>query len=251
MNKTYKIEQGKRVYAIGDIHGHVDPLHRLHDLIEADLKNRPVECATIVYVGDYVDRGPNSKGVLDALVERELTHPHFEHVFLLGNHEDAMFNEFMKDPCGHRQDWLQWGGVETLESYGVEVDRSKAYAPQAEDLAQALRATLPLTHQEFLKNLNLYHEVDDYLFVHAGIRPGVALEKQTKQDLTYTRDPFMAYEGPHSHRVVHGHTPPRNKRVDIRPNRINVDTHLYEGGPLSAAVIEGEDVRVLEVFHQS
>lgn len=248
MNKTYKIAQGKRIYAIGDIHGHVDPLHRMHDLIEADLNDRPVERASIVYVGDYVDRGPDSRGVLDALIEREITHPHFEHVFLLGNHEDAMFNEFMNDPLGQRQDWLEWGGIETIESYGIEVDKSIAYARQAEELAAALHAALPTTHREFLKNLALYHAVDDYLFVHAGIRPNVALEKQTKQDLTFTRDPFMAHEDHHPHRVVHGHTPPRNKRVDIRPNRINVDTHLYEGGPLSAAVIEGEDVRVLEVF---
>ncbi len=248
MNKMYKIAHGKRVYAIGDIHGHVDTLARMHDLIEADMKERPVDDATILYVGDYIDRGPDSKGVIDLLVERELYAPQFRHVFLLGNHEDAMYNEFMAEPQGHRQDWLQWGGAEAVESYGVEIDKSKAYGPQAERIAAELKEALPLIHHEFFKNLKLYYEVDDYLFVHAGIRPGVPIEKQTKQDLTFTREPFMSFEGHHPQRVVHGHTATRTQKIDIRPNRINVDTHHYGGGPLTCAVIEGEDVRVIEVL---
>lgn len=248
MNKTYNIESGKRIYAIGDIHGYADVLARMHDLIEADLKERPIDNAQIVYIGDYIDRGPDSKGVLDILIERELIAPHFDHVFLLGNHEDAMM-EFIKAPTGVRQDWIEWGGIEAIESYGVSVDKTKAYALQVDRLAEELVNALPLTHQEFLKNLQLHHVVDDYLFVHAGIRPDVPLEKQTKHDLTFTREPFMSHEGHHPHCVVHGHTPARE--IDIRPNRINIDTCLYGGGPLTCAVIEGSDVRVLQARQET
>ena len=246
MNKTFKITPGKRIYAIGDIHGHVEPLARMHDLIEEDRKQKPIDSATIVYIGDYIDRGPDSKGVIDALVERELVAPQFRHVFLLGNHEDAMANEFLRDPHGRRQDWLQWGGVEAAESYGVKIDRSKPYSAQAERIAKDILKAMPITHQEFYKNLQLYYVDDDYLFVHAGIRPGVKLAKQTKQDLTFSREPFMSHEGLHPYRVVHGHSPTKDMNIDIRPNRINVDTHLYAGGPLSCAVIEGADVRVIQ-----
>lgn len=247
MSKVYSIPENMRVYAIGDIHGYAEVLDRMHEAIEADLAERPIDRARIVYIGDYIDRGPDSKGVLDRLVERELVAPHIDHVFLLGNHEDAMFNEFMVDPRGHRQDWLQWGGLEALLSYGVQPEMQKPLAPQSPYLAQALSEALPLTHQEFFKNLQLHHVVGDYLFVHAGIKPGVALEKQTKQDLTFTREPFMSHKGHHSHRVVHGHTPTKNRKVEILPNRINVDTCLYGGGPLSCAVLEDTEVRVLEV----
>jgi len=190
---------------------------------------------------------PDSKGVIDMVIERELVAPEFHYVYLLGNHEDAMFNEFMNDPHGNRQDWLEWGGAEAAQSYGVNVDHSKAYAMQAEKIAQELHDLMPDNHKEFLKNLSLYHVVDDFLFVHAGIRPGVTLEKQTKQDLTFTREPFMSHEGMHPYRVVHGHSATRDGKVDICPNRINVDTGLYMGGPLTCAVIEGSEVRILEV----
>lgn len=250
MSKVYQLTEGKRVYAIGDIHGFADELAVMHDLIAEDVAANPIDEAIIVYVGDYIDRGPDSKGVIDMVIERELVAPEFQHVYLLGNHEDAMFHEFLKDPQGHRQDWLQWGGAEAAVSYGVEIDHSKAYAPEAERIAKELSDAMPESHKEFLNNLSLYHVIDDYLFVHAGIRPGVPLEKQSKQDLTFTREPFMSHEGHHPYRVVHGHTPPRDLKIDIRPNRINVDTGLYMGGPLTCAVIEGSDIRVLQVLNQ-
>lgn len=247
MNKTYKIAEGKRVYAIGDIHGFPDILAHMHNLIAQDYAANPIDKAIIVYMGDYIDRGPDSKGVIDMVIERELVAPEFEHIYLLGNHEDAMFNEFMNDPNGHRQDWLQWGGAEAAQSYGIEIDHSKAYAPEAERIAKELHEKMPESHKGFLKNLELYHVVDDFLFVHAGIRPNVPLQKQTKQDLTFTREPFMSHEGMHPYYVVHGHSATRDQKIDIRPNRINVDTGLYMGGPLTCAVIEGCDIRVLQV----
>ncbi len=247
MSKVFKIPDGTRVYAIGDIHGYADVLARMHDQIEADLRERPIDRAVIVYLGDYIDRGPDSKGVIDLLVARELDARQFEHVFLMGNHEDAMFNEFMNDPKGHRQDWLHWGGIECAQSYGVNIDPVAPIELQAEDIAAALRDALPLTHKEFFKNLKLSHIEGDYLFVHAGLRPDVPLAKQTKQDLIFTRQPFMSHEALHPYYVVHGHTPPKNREVDIRPNRMNLDTALYEGGPLSCGVIEGADVRILQI----
>ena len=246
MSKVFKIPDGTRVYAIGDIHGYVEVLGKLHEKIDADLRERPIDQAVIVYLGDYIDRGPDSKGVIDHLITREIDVPQLRPIYLLGNHEDAMFNEFMNDPKGHRQDWLHWGGVECAQSYGVNIDPVAPIDLQAEDIAAALRDALPLTHQEFYKNLSLYYIEGDYLFVHAGIRPDVPMDEQTKQDLTFTRQPFMSHEAYHPYYVVHGHTAMRNHQVDIRPNRMNLDTGLYEGGPLSCGVFEGNDVRVLQ-----
>ena len=247
MSKVYKIGTGKRVYAIGDIHGYPDVLARLHDKIDADLVKRPVEQAKIIYLGDYIDRGPDSKGVIDVILNRRDARDDIEHVCLLGNHEDAMFHEFLNDPEGHRQDWLQWGGVEAAQSYGVRVDEDISLVEQAVQIAEDLRQAIPTHHKEFYENLDLYHVVDDYLFVHAGLMPDVALDKQVKTDLTYTREPFMSFDGAHPYRVVHGHTSTKDRKVDIRHNRINVDTGLYMDGPLACAVIEGADVRVIEV----
>ena len=247
MSKVYKIGAGKRVYAIGDIHGYDDVLIRMHEAIDKDLVERPVEQAKIIYLGDYIDRGPNSKGVVDLILERCKALTDIEHVCLLGNHEDALFNEFLIEPNGHREDWLQYGGAEATQSYGVAVDETQTYADQAVRLAEELAQAMPNTHKEFYKNLELHHVVDDYLFVHAGIRPEVRLEDQTKQDLTYTREPFMSYEGHHPYRVVHGHSTTEDFQVDIRPNRINVDTGLYRGGPLACLVVEDVEVDVIEV----
>ena len=245
MTVEYKIPDDHRIYAIGDVHGYADILAKMHALIEADYKNRPVEKAHIVYLGDYIDRGPDSKGVLDQLIARELDAPDFTHIFLLGNHEGGMM-QFMQDPQGERRDWVQWGGLETLESYGVKPAMEKPLEQQFESLAQQLAAAMPLTHHEFLKNLRLYYEVEGYLFAHAGIRPGVALNKQEAHDLTFIREPFLSYEKPHPWRVVHGHT--AMTEVEMKPNRINLDSGLYRGGALSCAIIEGaQDVRILQV----
>lgn len=247
MSNNYRIPAGTRVYAIGDIHGYPDVLAQMHDLIEADIAERPIDQAQIVYVGDYIDRGPDSKGVIDLLVERELVAPNIQHVFIMGNHENAMI-EFMKNPNGERQDWLPWGGIEAIESYGIEVDRSQPLSLIAASLAEQLNEVLPLTHSEFLKNLKLMHQVGDYLFVHAGIRPGTRLDKQTKEDLIMIREPFLSSPDDHGFRVVHGHTISKAKGADIKPNRINLDSGLYSGGPLSCAVLEDDSVRIIEAW---
>ena len=244
MESPYSIPHNTRVYAIGDIHGYAQELDVMHDLIREDLDSNPVDEAQIVYIGDYVDRGPENDAVIQCLVERELNEPDIQHTFLLGNHEHAMI-EFMNDPLGARKDWLDWGGINTLMSYGVQPDMVKPLAPQAPDLAAALFEKLPLSHHEFLKNLSLYHEVGDYLFVHAGIKPNVPMEKQKPFDLTMIRTGFLDSDVMHDKRVVHGHT--SVKKMEVKPNRINVDSGLYYGRHLTAAVLEGTDVRSIEV----
>jgi serine/threonine protein phosphatase 1 len=249
MSKDFKLPQGTRVYAIGDIHGFSDVLSSLHEQIEKDRSERPIDRAVIVYLGDYIDRGPNSKGVIDQLIARNEGASDFEHVFLLGNHEDALFNEFMVDPFGHRQDWLQYGGAECVESYGVEIYRDISFSAQAERVAEEMALAMPQAHYEFYRGLKLYHLEDEHLFVHAGIRPSVKLEEQHKNDLTFTREPFMSHEDLHDYYVVHGHTATYDRQVDIRPNRINLDTGLYDGGPLSCGIFEaGQKIRLLQAF---
>ena len=244
MESSYSIPSNTRIYAIGDIHGYAKELHAMHDLIREDLAQSPVDEAQIVYIGDYVDRGPENDEVIQCLIERELDEPGIQHVFLLGNHEHAMM-EFMVKPTGARKDWLDWGGINTLINYGVQPDMTKPLHPQAPSLAEELADKLPLSHYEFLKNCQLTHEVGDYLFVHAGIKPGVAMDKQKQHDLTMIRKGFLDSDVMHDKRVVHGHT--SVKTMDVKPNRINVDTGLYHGRHLTAAVIEGHDVRALEV----
>ncbi len=252
MSKVFKLPQGMRVYAIGDIHGFVDVLADVHDQIDKDRRERPCERAVIVYLGDYIDRGPDSKGVVDLLIARQKAAKDYEHVFLLGNHEDALFNEFMVDPFGHRQDWLQYGGADCVESYGVEIDRNLAYSVQAERIAEEMAMAMPQSHYDFYRDLKLYHLEHEYLFVHAGIRPNIDLEDQDKRDLTYTRAPFMTHEAYHDYYVVHGHTATSDKQADIRENRTNLDTGLYQGGPLSCGIFEaGEDVRLIQSFRKN
>jgi len=246
MKNKYRIQKGRRVYAIGDIHGYAETLTHLHEKIDADIAARPIDQVTIIYLGDYIDRGPDSKGVIDILLQRQKDLPEINHVFLIGNHEDALINEFLHEPNGKRQDWLQWGGAEAAASYGVFIDKNQTYKMQAEHVAKELTKALPQTHKEFLQNLELYHIIDDYLFVHAGIRPGIEIEQQTKQDLTFTREPFMSFEGQHPYYVVHGHSATKDHKVDIRHNRMNLDTGHYNGGPLSCAVIEGENINIIE-----
>lgn len=243
MSKVFKLEAGKRIYAIGDVHGYVDVLARMHDAIEKDLRAHPIDAAKIIYLGDYIDRGPDSKGVIDLLLERPNRSPFFNHIYLMGNHEKAML-QFIEDPHGIRKDWVKWGGIEAMQSYGVTYHETRTL----DELAQDLKEAVPKTHFDFLENLKLMHLEDDYLFVHAGIDPRKKLEEQDYNDLTYRREPFMSHEEYHPHFVVHGHTVSRQGEIDHRHNRLNLDSGLYQGGPLSCAAIEAEEVRFLQAW---
>lgn len=243
-DNQYKIPDGTRIYAIGDVHGYVQELEALHGLIEADIAANPVDDPQIVYIGDYIDRGPESAEVVQCLIDRELNAPHIKHTFLMGNHEGAML-EFMESPKGPRKDWLDWGGIYALASYDVYADMTKPLSGQVVTLAEKLKEKVPQAHMEFLHNLDLIYECGDYAFVHAGIVPNVPLNKQKKQDLVMIRKGFLDSDVMFDKRVVHGHT--SVLEIEIKPNRINVDTGLYYGRHLTAAVLEGAKVRDIRV----
>lgn len=220
------------IFAVGDIHGRLDLLEPLIEDIGASPHYHAD--SRIVFLGDYVDRGPAVAGVLERL--SSLADEDFDPVFLVGNHELGML-AFLDDP-EHEDLWLYWGGVETALSYGVRGLGSVADAGFRRHLRDQLAASVPAHHIAFLKSLKLYHIELGTLFVHAGIRPGVPLEEQTVEDLTFIRYEFLDDERKHPWYVVHGHTPV--PQPDIRPNRANIDTGAFSTGILSCLVVTPE-----------
>ncbi len=233
------LPDGMRVYAIGDIHGRSDLLHALHAAITADARSAADRRKVVVYVGDYVDRGFDSRGVVEMLVENPLDG--FETVCLMGNHEASML-EFMSD-IGVGPGWLQWGGDATLYSYGVTLSGPITDEDCLREAQAALRRQLPSSHLDFLRGLRLHHEAGDYLFVHAGIRPGIPIEAQLAEDLMWIRGPFLRSNADHGCVVVHGHT--ISREVEFRPNRIGIDTGAYASDVLPCLVLEGSERRLL------
>lgn len=242
MKRQMCMPDGVRVYAIGDIHGQLDLLKSLHEKIGADMKARPVEECIVVYVGDYIDRGPDSKGVISALIRGAPFQA--EAHFLKGNHEDALLT-FLEDP-GFLLMWRDYGGVETLASYGVDVPPFSVEAADdwIQDVHQRFSAALPKTHLAFLQGLDLSYSKGDFYFCHAGVRPGVPLAEQQSADLLWIREPFLTSRRFHGKMVVHGHTP--QEQPVIKTNRLGVDTGAYITGALTAAVIEGTTFRFLQ-----
>lgn len=236
--ETAKVPDGIRVFAIGDIHGRADLLDLVHERIEADLRARKPEKAVAVYLGDYVDRGADSYGVLERL-SREAP-AGVRRIFLKGNHEE-MLELFLGDPdVGNR--WRQLGGTETLFSYGVDVNAALARGGMA-GLAQDFAKKVPPAHREFLAALELYTVLGDYFFCHAGVRPGVPLERQRAADLLWIRDEFLSSGASFGKVIVHGHSPV--EMPDFRSNRINIDTGAYATNRLTCLVLEGSGRRIL------
>jgi serine/threonine protein phosphatase 1 len=233
------------VYAIGDIHGEIDALNALLADIGADAADRPPDTVTLIFLGDYVDRGADSRAVLDRLTGPDL--PPFHHVFLRGNHEQAML-DFLDRPRTAR-DWLDHGGVETLASYGVRISVGTTDPARLDAMRDDLRARLPDRHLAFLDALSPWVAIGDYAFVHAGIRPGRPLHRQTLADLLWIRDPFLNSHRRHEKIVVHGHT--IADAPDIRPNRIGIDTGAYATGILTALVLSGTERRILQTSRAS
>ena len=234
--KNASVPIGQRVYAIGDIHGRADMLDELLMQIKEDAG--ALHQAQLIFLGDYVDRGNDSRGVIDRLIS--LRNDYDDAVFLKGNHE-ALMLDFLEEPEDLGQ-WLDWGGEETLESYGVDpVGKTKRA------LADELRAAAPKSHLNFLNNLDLTHIEGDYLFVHAGVRPGAPLEDQTETDLLWIRKRFhnAAPASRPDYVVVHGHTP--TDKPEDAGWRIGVDTGACYGGMLTAVVLEGKTRRFLSV----
>jgi len=231
------VPPGLRIFAVGDVHGRLDLLEKLLDLIAQDLHAKPPLEATIVFLGDYIDRGPDSAGVVSLLAQGELPAPA---VALRGNHE-AVLLQFLEDPEILRE-WRHWGGLETLASYGVDARvalRDRTFEPAREALWRAL----PREHLAFYLETRLSFESGDYFFCHAGVRPGLPLHRQDEHDLLWIRDDFNTFEGPHEKVIVHGHTPVEAP-LDL-PNRIAVDTGAYASGVLSCVALEDNDRRFL------
>ncbi|MDR3439957.1 metallophosphoesterase family protein [Telmatospirillum sp.] len=230
----FRVPDGKRLYAIGDIHGRSDLLDEILGTLTTDAlaSAERGESPTVVFLGDYVDRGPDSRGVLDRLCA--LRSGPIEWRFLEGNHEMAM-RAFMADPVAHK-DWLRLGGGTTLASYGIDGPPDPMTESWLLAAAAQLADRLPSSHRSFLDNLDLLLEWGDYAFVHAGIRPGVALHAQSRSDLLSIRAPFIKSHTWHGKRIVHGHTVVRAPVVT--PLRIGIDTGAYFSGRLTCLLLK-------------
>lgn len=227
------VPAGTRVYAIGDIHGRLDLLRELHEMIVRDAREYAPARRVLVYVGDYIDRGYESRQTLDYLLDSPL--PGFEIVHLMGNHERSML-DFLED-IAIGPGWLRYGGRETLFSYGVDPDRDFASGKDCLLRIQTeLRAVLPERHRRFLADLPLTHEEGDYLFVHAGVRPGIPLDRQDDEDLLWIRDEFLGSSADHGKVIVHGHS--ISDEPELRPNRIGIDTGAFATGCLTCLVLQ-------------
>jgi len=232
---TPALPPGTRIYAIGDIHGRADLLAELIHRIDEDRLRRPVQNAFEVYLGDYIDRGPDSRAVLDMLAWRTVKS---KAVCLRGNHE-AMLEAALADPA-HLRAWLDVGGNAALNSYGV-VDKDGSMTEI--ELSRRLHNAFPDAHRLFLKCLRNMFSSGDFLFVHAGIRPGIPRQEQSLHDLLWIRDDFLLSKQNHGPIVVHGHTPVMHP--EFLPNRINIDTGAWFSNVLTCIAIEGTSVTVL------
>jgi serine/threonine protein phosphatase 1 len=232
-----RVPAGKRIYAIGDVHGRADLLSTLLRRIDVDLEQKSIAEPVQIFLGDYIDRGPSSRQVIDLLITRRQAH---EVMFLKGNHEACAF-QFLSD---HRvlSEWRNFGGIDTLLSYGVAPTLRDDPQSQQE-IAIALRHAMPDSHRRFIEGLALSFTCGDFFFAHAGVRPGVPLHKQSQRDLLWIRDDFLLHEEDFGKIIVHGHTPSREP--DIRPNRINIDTGAYATGRLTCIVLERDEIRFL------
>jgi serine/threonine protein phosphatase 1 len=230
-----KTAPSTRIYAIGDIHGRLDLLKQLHEKILLDVVGCRAKRKLLIYMGDYIDRGMQSREVLDYLIHQKLGK--FQSIFLRGNHEFAM-RSFMQNPK-HASEWLNWGGDATLFSYKINLFDEAKRRKSPKQLADELNEAAPQAHVKFLESLLNYHIEGDYLFVHAGVRPGISLEQQTLKDMLMIRDDFIqgGSLSPIGKTVVFGHT--IFNQPFLGPQRIGIDTGAYYSGKLTALVLEG------------
>jgi serine/threonine protein phosphatase 1 len=216
---------GQRVYAVGDVHGCLERLEAIHSLIAEDLADRPTAEPVIVHLGDYVDRGPDSAGVVAKLAAGSPL-PNVPSVNLMGNHEQMMLAAVATGETDATELWLANGGADSLFSWQVPRSAQPKEWP----------SYLPKPHLIFLRDLAVSYEAGGYLFVHAGIRPGIPVERQSRHDLLWIREPFLSFKDSFGPVVVHGHTP--RQEPTIRSNRIGIDTGAVMGGVLTCAVLE-------------
>lgn len=246
---TASIPPGMRVYAIGDIHGRLDLLKEMLRMIERDNEARPPAQTQLVFLGDYVDRGPDSKNVIDRLLDS--VPGGFETVFLQGNHEEIMLYvalHGLHDPQVFDM-WISCGGCMTMASYGVDVEllfsalSSGLTDVKRERVVEQFASVLPDQHLRFLSELKIFHAVGDYFFVHAGVRPEVPLDEQAPEDCLWIRNTFLHHKEDFGKIIVHGHTP--QAEPDIKSNRIGIDTGAFRSDRLTALCLEGESRRFL------
>lgn len=237
--RSFAVPQGRRIYAIGDIHGRDDLFAELIDLIRTDNAAGGPAQVTLILLGDLIDRGPNSADVVERAIrlKDEFADTHL----LIGNHEECFLAALTGDVRRLRY-FMRIGGEATVQSYWAS--ENSLEAATFEEVAEQLPAMVPQTHVEFLGHGEDVIEIGDYVFVHAGIRPGIALEKQALSDLRWIRDDFLDDERDHGVMIVHGHT--IRDEVDEWPNRIGIDTGAYKSGVLTAIVLEGDERRYLK-----
>ncbi len=228
-----------RIYAVGDVHGHADKLAAMHGAIRRDLQQSPAAQPLLIHLGDLIDRGPDSAGCITLLAPGQPI-PGVPTVNLMGNHEAMLLQALDEQTPEAVELWLINGGAAALGSWDIPWD-----APPS-----SWASRLPAGHLAFLRSLELHHAAAGFLFVHAGVRPGVPLAQQHPDDLLWIRNPFLSWDGlmlPDAPElvVVHGHTPSPNPVV--RPSRIGIDTGAGGGGPLTCVVLGGGSLRFLQV----
>ena len=235
-----RVPPGTRVYAIGDVHGRLDLLTALERQIEQDRESRPAGRHLLVYLGDYIDRGYESRAVIDHMMAPPLAG--FERICLKGNHEDFLL-KFMED-LDVGPIWLVNGGRETVLSYGIAPPVGLGFTEGTlEEIQAGLKENVPASHLAFMASLRLTHREGDFLFVHAGVRPGIGVDDQKETDLLWIRDQFLKSRESHGCIVVHGHTP--TAEPEVRANRIGINTGAFASGRLTCLVLEDGDFRFL------
>jgi serine/threonine protein phosphatase 1 len=224
---------GRRAYVVGDVHGRLDLLDQLLADIHRDLEVHRPDKVLLVFLGDVIDRGPNSSEVVERL--RTYRHPDVRSIFILGNHEEVLLR-ILAGETELMAKWQWFGGAECLKSYGLDL---KSLAGLGDEVAlAAIRQAIPSEHVAFLRRFVDTCRFGDYLFVHAGVRPGIGLDRQLQSDLRWIREPFLRSDDDHGFVVVHGHS--ISPGVDERDNRIGIDTGAYRTGKLTALAIEDE-----------
>ena len=223
----------QRVYAIGDVHGCINRLAALHEQIAEDIATRPVEHTTLIHLGDYIDRGTDSAQVVDWLINRPPV-PADAIINLMGNHEHMMLSAVSGKDADAAAHWLSNGGADSLLSWGL----SRAVP------ASEWATRIPLQHLLFLRDLAISHRIGPYMFVHAGVQPGIPLDQQSRHDMLWIREPFLTSRADHGAVIVHGHTPKREPTV--LPNRIAIDTGAVVGGALTCVMLEDDKLAFLQ-----
>jgi serine/threonine protein phosphatase 1 len=241
--KRLSLPAGVRIYAVGDIHGRLDLLNQLLARIDTDIALRGPARPVYVFLGDYIDRGPSSRETIDRLIEHGATH---ETVFLKGNHE-LIAIKCLSDR-GLFDQWLRLGGLATLVSYGVSAE-ILATGKQIAELQSAFHGALPQAHFRFFRDLQTSFSSGDFFFAHAGVKPDVELSQQRESDLLWIREEFLSSNRDFGKIVVHGHTP--GSAIEVKPNRINIDTGAFATGRLTCLVVEDGALSVIDTAPDS